>query len=326
MMRLVRGYGFLLALAAAIALGAGLPWLGSAGTVPGSKFVGQAAIFLIFALMGLQLETSRLANDLAAWRLHLLIQATTFVLLPAVTLCVAALAGGFFPAGCVVGFLYLGILPTTISTAIVFTMRAGGNMPAAVFNCALSNIEAVFIVPVWMAWQMAGGSATSASLLPVLTEVSLCVLVPILIGQVMRPMLGTWAQRHRTCLARVANGLILLLVFRAFASSTSHGAWDQISVPDLLALVTAVLSLLALAKCWVWLAARLAGLSRPSQITAFFCGSQKSIASGVALAGPVFSGHPEVSMAAVILPVLLYHAAQLALGAWIAERFGTYER
>lgn len=318
---LMRGYGFLACLVGVLVLGFVVPELGGESSVLGAHVVGQAATVAIFAMMGLQVETRRLGEDLAEWKLHVLAQSATYVLLPALSLLILRLVGDFLPEGTGVGVLYLGILPTTISTAVVFTMRAGGNVPGAVFNCAVSNMLAVFLVPAWMAWCLGGRSGGRVDMMPVLLEVSMLVLVPLGVGQVVRVLIVRWVERRRRVLARVANGLILLLVFRAFASSAESGVWQRISVGGLGALAVVTLVLLCLAMGGVWRLSGMLSLSRPSRIVALFCGSQKSLASGVALAGAIFPYVPEVAVAPALLAVMIYHAAQLAVGGFLADAF-----
>jgi len=50
-----------------------------------------------------------------------------------------------------------------------------------------------------------------------------------------------------------------------------------------------------------------------------FCGSKKSLASGVPIAGVLF---PASAAGPILLPVMLFHQIQLMACAWLARRYG----
>jgi sodium/bile acid cotransporter 7 len=61
---------------------------------------------------------------------------------------------------------------------------------------------------------------------------------------------------------------------------------------------------------------RLMGLSREELIVLVFCGSKKSLASGVPMAGVLFA---PAQVGVVILPLMLFHQLQLMACAVIAR-------
>ncbi|HWT42717.1 MAG TPA: bile acid:sodium symporter, partial [Sphingopyxis sp.] len=64
-----------------------------------------------------------------------------------------------------------------------------------------------------------------------------------------------------------------------------------------------------------WALGGLLQLARPDRITLLFSGAQKSIAVGAPLAATLF---PPAIAGMVLVPILVYHMAQLILSAWIA--------
>jgi solute carrier family 10 (sodium/bile acid cotransporter), member 7 len=64
-------------------------------------------------------------------------------------------------------------------------------------------------------------------------------------------------------------------------------------------------------------ASRWLGFSRADEITIVFCGSKKSLASGVSIATVLFVGH--VGLA--IIPLMLFHQIQLMVCASLARRY-----
>ena len=83
-----------------------------------------------------------------------------------------------------------------------------------------------------------------------------------------------------------------------------------------LVVVCAVLLTLALvATTWV---ARRMGFSKEDEITLVFCGSRKSLASGVPMAKVLFASH---AVGAIVLPLMVFHQMQLMVCAVLAQRY-----
>ena len=64
-------------------------------------------------------------------------------------------------------------------------------------------------------------------------------------------------------------------------------------------------------------AGRLTQLPRPDQAALFFCGSTKSLASGLPIATAIF---PAAMVGATVLPLMIYHMTQLLVCSAIAQR------
>jgi sodium/bile acid cotransporter 7 len=63
---------------------------------------------------------------------------------------------------------------------------------------------------------------------------------------------------------------------------------------------------------------RLLGFSRADEITIVFCGSKKSLASGLPMATVLLAGQ---SVGAIVLPLMLFHQIQLMVCATLAKRY-----
>jgi solute carrier family 10 (sodium/bile acid cotransporter), member 7 len=107
-------------------------------------------IAAILFLQGLSLAFERLKSGAGNWRLHVIIQSFTFIVFPIVGIFLfitVPLIWAAEPAGIRQGLLYLCVLPSTISTSVVLTAVAQGNVAGALFNAALSNIIGVVLTP-----------------------------------------------------------------------------------------------------------------------------------------------------------------------------------
>ena len=60
------------------------------------------------------------------------------------------------------------------------------------------------------------------------------------------------------------------------------------------------------------------GFDKEDEIAIVFCGSKKSLATGVPMAGILF---PPASVGLIVLPLMLFHQLQLMACAVIAQRY-----
>jgi sodium/bile acid cotransporter 7 len=309
--------GFLVALSAAVLLAAWRPELGAAnGPLPVDRLVGLA-IALVFFLHGATLPTESLVRGARNWRLHALVHGATFVFLPLLGLAAYAATASWLPPALALGLYYACIVPSTISSSVALTAVAGGNVPAAVFNATLSGLLGLFATPA-----LASLVATTAGLdLPIadaIRTVATQVLLPLVLGQLARPLLAGPLGRHRTATAFADRASIVLIVYAAFCESFVAGAWAGAAWWSLAVACAAMAAVLAVATVAVRFAAGALGLSPEDAVVAVFCGSQKSLASGMPMANVLFGHHPALGL--LVLPLIVYHQLQLMLGAMLARR------
>ena len=306
---------FTLALLGTVLLATMLPLAGSAAQ--GLDRFTDWAIAVLFFLHGARLPREAIVAGLLHWRLHLLILACTFLLFPLLGLALKPLDGGLLTPELYLGVLFLCALPSTVQSSIAFTSMAGGNVPAAVCAAALSSLLGVFLTPLLMG-VLAGAQGGMADPLHAVGAIMLQLLAPFIIGHLLRPWLAGWVERQRALLRYTDQGTVLLVVYGAFGASVNEGLWRTTSIGALLAVALISVVLLAIAMPGItWLARRL-GFSREDEIPIVFCGSKKSLASGVPIAKVLFTGG---SLGAIVLPIMVYHQLQLIVCAMVARRY-----
>lgn len=306
---------FTLALLGTVLLATMLPLAGSAAQEL-DRFTDWA-IAVLFFLHGARLPREAIVAGLLHWRLHLLILACTFLLFPLLGLALKPLDGGLLTPELYLGVLFLCALPSTVQSSIAFTSMAGGNVPAAVCAAALSSLLGVFLTPLLMG-VLAGAQGGMADPLHAVGAIMLQLLAPFIIGHLLRPWLAGWVERQRALLRYTDQGTVLLVVYGAFGASVNEGLWRTTSIGALLAVALISVVLLAIAMPGItWLARRL-DFSREDEIPIVFCGSKKSLASGVPIAKVLFTGG---SLGAIVLPIMVYHQLQLIVCAMVARRY-----
>ncbi|MCX7864917.1 MAG: bile acid:sodium symporter, partial [Novosphingobium sp.] len=213
------------------------------------------------------------------------------------------------------GFLYLGVLPSTVQSATVYTSIAGGNVASSVVAAALLNLLGVFIsAPLFAA--LAGTSSAGFDL-STFGKVAGMMLLPFLIGQAAQGLAGSWVRENRRPLSHLERLTIGLAVYVAFSGAVAEGIWNSIAISEWAGLVLGCGLLLLAGYGGSWLLARLLRLDRGDRIAMIFAGAQKSIALGAPLATVLF---PPASAGAILLPLIVYHLAQMVAAAPVAVR------
>jgi sodium/bile acid cotransporter 7 len=306
---------FTIALLVVVTLASLLPASGSAAAAFGK--VTTFAIGLLFFLHGAKLSREALVSGLTHWRLHLLVLASTFVLFPLLGLAIKPVALAMLTPDLYLGILFLCALPSTVQSSIAFTAMARGNVAAAVCSASASNFIGIFLTPVLVGLLITRGAAGGSSLDSVLAIVEQ-LLLPFIAGQLLRPWIGAWVDRHKPMLRFIDQGSILLVVYTAFSESVNQGLWRQVSLSTLAGLVAISALMLAVALGVATLVSRRMGFSKEDEITIVFCGSKKSLASGVPMAKVLFAPG---ALGMIILPLMLFHQLQLMVCAVLAQRF-----
>lgn len=305
---------FVVALLGTVLLASVAPVRGAA--VPWFDALTTAGIVALFFLHGAKLSRAAILEGARAWRLHLAVLATTFVLFPLLGLGVAALP--LFDAPMAAGLLFLTLLPSTVQSSIAFTAIARGNVAAAVCSASFSNLLGIVATPALVALLMTvPGGGLGISLGSVET-IALQLLLPFVLGHLLRPWIGGFVARRKRLVTMVDRGSILLVVYTAFSAAVIEGLWQRVSGETLALLLLVCCALLAVLLLISWGAGRVLGFRREDRIVLLFCGSKKSLASGVPMAGVLF---PAAQVGAVILPLMLFHQIQLIACALIARRY-----
>jgi sodium/bile acid cotransporter 7 len=307
--------GFLLGLFAAMAIGLLLPASGGAAGV--LDWATKIAIAVLFLLYGTRLEPREALHGLRHWRLHTTVLACTYVLFPVLGLALKLLVPSVLTADLYTGVLYLCLLPSTVQSSIAFTSIARGNVAAAVVSASASNMLGIFVTPVLVTLLMQTTGAATVSPRQIL-EIVVQLLLPFIAGQLLRPKLHR-VLAHTTLTKVVDRGSVYLVVYAAFSAGMAEHIWAGMTVLHLLSVVAVCVLLLAVVLGVTTGMARLLRFNRADRIVVIFCGSKKSLATGLPMATVLFAGHP---VGLIVLPLMIFHQIQLITCATLAGRWG----
>ena len=311
--------GFLLALIGCVVLAYFWSEPGTYDGVVSLNNIGHYGISLIFFFYGLKLSPAKLRAGLSNWRLHGVVQLSTFLLFPLIALVVMVCAGADVSNPLWLGFFFLATLPSTVSSSVVMVSIAKGNIPAAIFNASISAIIGVFITPLWMGLLLSSGSG-SLDLGSTILSLVLQVLVPVAAGMLLNHKLGWVAERYRRALNISDQTIILIIVYCSFSESFASNMFSGLSAWHIVLLSVGMVVLFFVVYAAMYAVSRLLKFNREDRITALFCGSKKSLVHGTVMSKVLLPQAAGVGL--TLLPLMLYHALQLMVVSIIARSMG----
>lgn len=309
--------GFVLAIIAAVVIAYFFPQWGSENSAVPVDIIGSVGISLIFFFYGLKLSPEKLKTGLKNWKLHVLVQLSTFLLFPLLILIFHPFTHTEKTEMMWLSFLFLAALPSTVSSSVVMVSIAKGNIPAAIFNASISGLIGIAVTPLWMGFFLKN-TATDFNLGSIYTKLLLEILLPVCIGMLLQRYWGKFAQTYNRQLTFFDKSVILLIIYKSFAESFEKGVFTSVGISDFVIILIAVVLLFFLVYGLTGLISKKLGFNREDQITAQFCGTKKSLVHGTVFSKVLFPASFPVGI--VLLPLMLFHAIQIFIISVIAVR------
>lgn len=306
MLKLLALDRFTILLLCMVLLASFLPIHGHAAEVFG--VITNIAIAILFFLHGAKLSREAIVQGILHWRLHSLVFAFTFIVFPVIGLLAKPVLLPVLGQELYWGFLFMCFLPSTVQSSIAFTSVAKGNVAAAVCSASFSNLIGMFITPIMVSLFIFGHSKHDYDPTSSIIQITLLLLVPFILGQLLRPYVFPLMAKVPSIVKAFDQGTILMVVYSAFSSAVVAGLWHQVGISTLIYLVLACSVLLTMIMLLAFYISKLLGFARADQIAIFFCGSKKTLASGVPMAQILFIGQP---LGMIVLPIMIFHQIQL---------------
>ncbi len=295
------------------------PQLGASGSPVPLNLISSIGISLIFFFYGLSLNSEVIKNGLKNWKLHLTVQGSTFLLFPLLILPFFPLFKDTSYELLWLAFLFMAALPSTVSSSVVMVSMAKGNLPAAIFNASISGIIGIILTPLWMMpfiTQTDVAFDFSSIYFQLITE----IVIPLILGLLLRKFLGSWAQRHKRKLNLFDKFVILLIIYKSFVKSFEDEIFSSVSLLEMAAMIVLVLLLFFIVYTLTGWFGKLLHFNHADRITNQFCGTKKSLVHGTVFSEALFGQTSIIGI--ILLPLMFYHAFQILIISVIAAKKG----
>ena len=310
--------GFVLAIVGVISVAYFLPQWGSSKSPIPIDLIGSIGISMIFFFYGLKLSPEKIKSGLKNWKLHLMVQSSTFLLFPFIVLLFLPFVKSERSEVLWLSFLFLAALPSTVSSSVVMVSIAKGNLPAAIFNASISGLIGIMITPLWMGLFLAHATSDfqfGAIYLKLITE----ILLPVILGLLLQRFIGKYVQKYSSYLTLFDKSIILLIIYKSFAESFENKVFSSVGVFDVLVMALATVALFYFVYFINGLITKWLGFNAEDTITAQFCGTKKSLVHGTVFSKILFPASIPVGI--ILLPLMLFHAMQIFIISIIATKW-----
>ncbi|KAE8154732.1 putative sodium bile acid cotransporter [Aspergillus avenaceus] len=322
------------------------------GAIRSEYSILYGAMALIFLISGLSIPRQKLLLHFLNWRLHILVQAFSFLFIPALILAVVhiILAGdsdGVIDRAVLAGYVLTACIPTTIASNVVMTRSAGGDDAAALVEVLIANFLGPFITAAWTVtllpqsaefepWRDSGGDL-SDMYRDVFKQLGLSVLLPLVVGQLVR---WTWPDKtahvlQKYHISKIGTVCLLLLVWSTFSSCFATGALQTLSTQSIIFTVCFNVALYIFLTVICFYLCRPPEILRSSRygkhvfqripaeetIAVCFCGPAKSTALGIPLLYAMWTPVDLYLKAKTSVPVLLYTTEQICIAHFFVHVF-----
>lgn len=302
-----------------ISVGAGLllPCTGIWGEI--FSRLSDTAIILLFFLYGAKLSRRSVREGLLHWRLQGLVAAGTFIVFPLLGLLSMPVWGAALGPELCMGLLYVCMLPSTVQSSIAFTSMAGGNVAAAICAASVSSLLGVFLTPLLVGLVWGGGGNGGGVDCSTFLNICSIILVPFVMGQITQRWIGPWVASHKNVTSWTDHSTIWLVIYTAFSHAMEQGVWKNLPWFSLVGVLFFCGVLLAAALCIMAFLSRRLHFSREDRIAIIFCGSKKSMATGIPMMNVIFAGSP---IGLLVIPLMVFHQLQLMACSILARKWG----
>jgi sodium/bile acid cotransporter 7 len=271
----------------------------------------NVGIFLAFFITGLTLETASIGTELRRFRAPAAAMISSLVVIPLLFWGLAVLA---LPPEFIIGVCIIATAPVTVAAGTVMTDLGRGNVSLSLFICVLGNFLAVFTIPFSLKLLLSFGNDIELPALQMLSGLALTVLVPTILGQLVRPLVKEKLAPYRKAFSIFQQSTVLLIIFNAVGSSADR----ILQAGTAIILVLAFMILLhSLVLCMNYGLSRLIGLDRPSTTAFTIHTSQKTLTVSYL----VWAGYFATQYPMALIPGIGYHLTQTIMDSIVAERF-----
>jgi sodium/bile acid cotransporter 7 len=272
----------------------------------------DVVIVLIFFFSGLILDARQIRSGLMDVKGIAAALIIIFLVAPVVAALCKAIP---LDTGVLIGIFLVAVMPTTLSSGVVMTGAAGGNMAQALAITILANGLAVFTIPVALSLllELLGGSAVVAIDKPaIMIKLGIYVFLPLCVGLTLKFLAKSSVNRFAYRLQLLNQLLILAIVWMAMSQARDAIVSGGESVGIVILLVFSFHGIL-LSAAGVF--TKLLKLGKGRRESVIFMGGQKTLPLAIILQVSLF---PQYGLALVVC--VLHHMVHLLMDGYLVGR------
>ena len=272
----------------------------------------QVVIISIFFLSGCLLDARRIKGGLSEIKGTLLALLLIFVISPLISSLIALAP---FDHGLVIGLFIVAVMPTTLSSGVVMTSAAGGNMAHALFTTILANALAVITIPLTLSLLIQGMAPATAVKIDagrIMFTLGCYVIVPLFAGMLAKQIASVQVLRFVPLIQTINQGLVLLIVWMGISQTRTiilEGGPLWLQTIWLAVLFHALLLASAFALT------RTLGMGKGRRESVIFMGGQKTLPLSIIIQVSLF---PQYGQALVFC--VIHHVVHLLMDGYLVGR------
>ncbi|MBP1839929.1 bile acid:sodium symporter family protein [Formosa algae] len=313
---------FILAIIAVIIFAYNVPQYGIEDSGFPISTISSIGFFLIFFFYGLKLSPQQIKSGLYNWKLHVLVQLSTFLFFPLLILMCYPFVQTQEQHSFWLALLFMAALPSTVSSSVVMVSVARGNVPAAIFNASISGIIGIVITPLWVGLFLEK-SGTEFDYTSIYINLIIGIILPVILGLSLQRYGHALALKYSKQLTLFDKSVILLVIYKSFAESFYNDIFSSVKLLDFFILFLIVIAIFFTVFYCVGFIATKLKFSTEDKITAQFCGTKKSLVHGTIFYKILFNNSAASSL--ILLPLMIFHASQIFIISIIASKFAKRE-
>jgi sodium/bile acid cotransporter 7 len=195
------------------------------------------------------------------------------------------------------------------------TAMALGNVPLSLFICVLTNFTCLLTIPLLLTQLLQyTGVSVELPVFKMLFSLIVKVLIPTLIGQILRPRLAAVISPYKKQVSIFNQSIVLMIVLNAVSSATDRLLGSDITIVWIFVFMFGLHVLILAINFGL---SRLIRLDLPSTAAFTIHTSQKTLTiSYIVWAEHFYHSHPMA-----LIPPIIYHLTQSIVDTWVAHRF-----
>lgn len=269
-------------------------------------------VFSIFIFSGITLDTSLLRKGFRDIRSTLAALIVIFLISP-----VLAWFYHFFPINIQIltGLFLVAVMPSTLSSGVVMTKGASGNMAHALFVTIVANTMAVLTIPVALSMLLTTFSDSRLIEIDasgIMLTIAFLVLLPLALGMIIQHIGQDRILQFQSKVQIINQLLILMIVWMAMCQSRNTIVSGGSAIIPIACITFSYHLLLVLSAVGISKIMKIGPGRRESVI---FMGGQKTLPLSVILQSTMF---PDYGLALVVC--VGHHIIHLVMDAYFVEK------